>query len=148
MQEMNLSPAAATRSSYRNPPAEGRRARVVLVSLLCLLCVTLVPRTSFAAGGPWCDELAQSIEAPPIIWPHRGGSLQAVPPCPESRVEHHQGLPQRADVTSSTSAREVPVTPGAPLLAAPRTPRLSVPGDGDRVQLCGHPRAVYRPPRG
>src|SRR6187402_2851027 len=89
--------ALGMRSARRSSSA----ARLALAGLVCAAFVLLAPRQAFAVTtAPMCNEFAQSIEAPPTIWPHHGGSIQALPPCPVSNfwnvatnAEHIERVP-------------------------------------------------------
>jgi hypothetical protein len=125
--------------------AHPRGLRLVLMLIACALGLAL-PSISLAASAPMCDELAQSIEAPPTIWPHRGGSIRAVSQCPDTGMDVAPGAPRRIDGSFRLSPREAPL---ATILdvCAPRSQRLVVPQSWAGDCRPGHTQGIYRPPR-
>jgi len=121
---------------------------VALATFVGVLCLLLVPsHASASVGAPMCNELAQSIEAPPTIWPHHGGSIRAVPSCPNFKLWQIDANSDRAERVAPIVLREAPVAtlngqfekPGAVRSLVPRAIRLALPP--------GHVGSVYRPPR-
>ncbi len=121
------------------------RLRLVLVLVACALSVAL-PSTSLAASAPMCNELAQSIEAPPTIWPHRGGSISAVPACPDLELGIDKGAPQRIDNSFWLSPREAPLAMGTVVYGF-RSGRLLLSWESGSDGRPGYRPGVYRPPR-
>ncbi len=123
--------------------------RAAVTGVLCALCVLLLPAVSWAAvSAPMCNELAQSVEAPPTLWPFRGGSVQAAPRCPDLSVAHHEdGTPVRANGAMGLLAREAPLSVGSVSMRAPLQQRLRIPTCGEDHTRPGHYPDVYRPPR-
>ena len=101
-----------------------------------------------STAAPMCNELAQSIEAPPTIWPFRGGSIRSVPSCPaSSRLWQVDANSDRAERVPPLVLREAPVGPFAGYVSRPSAARLLIP-DAPRLDLpVGHGVDVYRPPR-
>lgn len=125
-----------------------RAACVALATFVGVLCLMLLPsRASAAVAAPMCNELAQSIEAPPTIWPHHGGSIRAAPSCPNFKLWQVNANSDHAERIPPIVLREAPVgtlsgqfeKPGAVRVLVARATRL--------VLHPGHVGSVYRPPR-
>ena len=122
-----------------------REVRLLLALIVCALSVAF-PSITLAASAPMCDELAQSIEAPPTIWPHRGGSIRAVLPCPDAGMDVEPGAPQRIDSSSFLSPREAPLSLLLGVCAS-RSQRSALPHCSAGDCRPGYHQSVYRPPR-
>lgn len=131
-----------------SPPRAGRALSVALAAFVSMLSLLIVPSEALgSAAAPMCNELAQSIEAPPTIWPHHGGFIRALPSCPLSKFSAADARGDRIERVASIVLREAPV--GAPLLYSlePASVRVKVPGTTRLVLHPGHVSDVYRPPR-
>jgi hypothetical protein len=121
---------------------------LAFAGLVCAVAVLLTPAEAFAVTtAPMCNEFAQSIEAPPTIWPHHGGSIQALPACPVSsfwkvdvNAEHVERIPPIV-------LREAPMALGNGHVKSPLVARVQVPAATHLTLRPGHPLDVYRPPR-
>lgn len=129
-------------------PAPSRAASVALAALVGVLALLLTPSEAVAqAAAPMCNELAQSIEAPPTIWPHRGGSIRALPSCPLTKGWQGDLNSDRAERTPPIVLREAPVATLVGFSVEPANRRLLVPSATRFVLPPGHVTNVYRPPR-
>jgi len=121
---------------------------VAFATFVGALCLLLLPsEASAAVAAPMCNELAQSIEAPPTIWPHRGGSIRAVPSCPNFKFWQVDVNGDRAERVPPMVLREAPVTALSGRVEKPGAVRTSVPRATRLVLHPGHVGSVYRPPR-
>ena len=141
--------AASTKERARGGLKASRATSVAFATFVGVLCLLLLPsEASAAVAAPMCNELAQSVEAPPTIWPHRGGSIRAVPSCPNLKLWQIDTNSDRAERVAPIVLREAPIAalsggfekPGAVRSPIPRATRL--------VLHPGHVGSVYRPPRG
>jgi hypothetical protein len=131
-----------------DPRLSQRRARIALATMVCALCTLLAPSISWATSAPMCDELAQSIEAPPTIWPFQGGTLDAVVECPGSaQATHSSSIPERAQVSIWPCPREAPLSTASLSEAPPSSQRLAIPHETTFAKRPGYGKAIYRPPR-
>ena len=94
-----------------------------------------------------CDEFAQSIEAPPTIWPLRGGTIDAVPDCPDTQVTREPLGSDHMTAASWLSPREAPLSVVSSLAKRSPDQRLAIPMAADSTHHPGYGRDVYRPPR-
>lgn len=120
-------------------------ALATVVGLLCLMLLS--SEASAAVAAPMCNELAQSIEAPPTIWPHRGGSIRAVPSCPNLKLWQVDANSDRAERVPPIVLREAPVAALSGCFEKPGAVRSLVPRATRLVLHPGHVGSVYRPPR-
>lgn len=120
-----------------------------LAGLLCVVVAVLVPSKAFAAA-PLCDEHAQSIEAPSILWPGDDGEIRAIAPCETARDAKWRSLPapdgeQRQIAAPQIVDRVLPSLVRLPAVARsarlPVSPRV---GNGERGAFLDD---VFRPPR-
>jgi len=95
-----------------------------------------------------CNEFAQSIEAPPTIWPHHGGSIQALPPCPVSNFWNVATNAEHIERVPPIVLREAPMAAVHGHVKSPQAARIQIPASTHRVLRPGHLLDVYRPPRG
>lgn len=124
------------------------RAGSLLHRLLLLLVVLISPRLAWAEPVPMCGELAQSIEAPPPIYPGREATLgqaHCARQAPATTWEEDASLPPQVDETRTTKIPLGYFVP-TPLPQVSQT-RLPVP-DPETFELPrGVRREVDRPPR-
>ena len=122
-------------------------AKTRAVALLCAVATLLVV-SSAHAHAPMCDEQAQSIAAPPPIFPTRHAELTAHNPCARQMLE------ALSDVSKDSSLgvhnvdgveRAAPVV--VPWPAAPVARRLPPPSRAIAPDRPGFQSPVYRPPR-
>jgi hypothetical protein len=131
-----------------NPSRGARTLCVALAAFVSVLSLLLAPSEALAsAAAPMCNELAQSIEAPPTIWPHRGGSIRALPSCPLSKFSQADMRSDRIERVPPSVLREAPVAVPLNYSIKPASVRLQVPSAPRLVLHPGHVSDVYRPPR-
>ena len=130
------------------PPSAARAVSVALAAFVGVLSLLLAPSEAHASAvAPMCSERAQSIEAPPTIWPHRGGSIRALPSCPLSKASPGRANGDRAERVAPTVHREAPVATLLDYSLTPPAARLVIPRATKLVPHPGHVADVYRPPR-
>ncbi len=127
------------------PPRPWMRWAAAFGALCAALVILLGPRTAAAAPAPWCGELAQSIEAPPPVYPVDDATISAGPCEQRDGVKIPAPLPElRGNLKNVKSDQGV-------LFAQhfPRAPavRLPVPVPTRNLARAGHQRGVERPPR-
>lgn len=131
-----------------HPPQAARALSVALAALVGVLSLVVAPSDALAAAvAPMCNELAQSIEAPPTIWPHRGGSIRATPSCPLSKFRQVDASSDRAERVPPIVHREAPVGTLAGYSLMPPRVRLTIPRATRLVLRPAYVAGVYRPPR-
>ncbi|HEY6726085.1 MAG TPA: hypothetical protein VI197_18750 [Polyangiaceae bacterium] len=130
-----------------HPARANRPLSVALAAFVGVLSLMLAPSQALASGvAPMCNDLAQSIEAPPTIWPHRGGSIWTTPSCPLTKFR--QGTPSdRAERVPPIVQREAPVATSTADSLLPPAVRQVIPRATRLVLQPGHGADVYRPPR-
>jgi len=119
----------------------------MLMVAVCALVTLLHPGTAHASGAPMCDEHAQSIEAPPTIWPFRGGTIDRAPNCPETKASEAPGHPDHAAATPALWPREAPLSIYSSVSKRPPDQRLPIVQAAWVGQRPGYTPSVYRPPR-
>ena len=145
--------AASLNARVQNPHRGRPRGSSVLglafAGLVCAVAVLLTPAQALAVTtAPMCNEFAQSIEAPPTIWPHRGGSIQALPPCPVSTFWKVDANAEHVERIPPIVLREAPVAALHADVKSPLIARVQIPAATHLTLRPGHPLDVYRPPRG
>jgi hypothetical protein len=115
----------------------------------CVVLIVLLAAPSARAAAPWCDELAQTIAAPPPIVAQHGGEIRAWK-CGDNGLNAVQQSPASPDqkpqtASPETSDKALGVVPAWP--PPPNATRLPKP-EAERAGRPGHSLAVYRPPRG
>src|SRR5690606_11360782 len=132
----------------RQSPTATRAVAVALAVFVGALSLLLAPSVALASGvAPMCNELGQSIEAPPTIWPHRGGAIQATPSCPLTKFRQADRSSDRAERVAPITQREAPVAALATTSLPPPAVRLTIPPAPKLVLRPGHVADIYRPPR-
>jgi len=122
---------------------------LAFAGFVCAAFVLLAPRAAFAVtSAPMCNEFAQSIEAPPTIWPHHGGSIQALPACPVTNFWNVDANTEHAERVPPIVLREAPMASAQSHVRSPLCARVQIPASTHLTPRPGHPLDVYRPPRG
>ena len=122
------------------------RSARAMIAVTCALCTFLVA-SGAAAYAPMCNELAQSIDAPPPALPHNGGTIRAAEDCaPEHFAKAPPGAPDRADGNHFGTTLKLTPTSSAyvsPQERPPREPVVAAEASG----RAGFASGIYRPPR-
>jgi len=140
--------AASSKAQSPRGLTASRAASVAFATVVGVLCLLLLPsEASAAVAAPMCNELAQSIEAPPTIWPHHGGSIRAVPSCPTFKLWQVDASSDHAERVPPIVLREAPVATLSGQFEKPSAVRSSIPRATRLVLHPGHVGSVYRPPR-
>ena len=113
----------------------------------CALCLLVAPDLAYATAAPMCNELAQTIEAPPPVLPSDGGTIRAGEDCAALHMAKTvPGAPHRAQSADFTSPIQFAPTEGVWISRSPRQ-RWVAPNENDNPALSGFSSGVYRPPR-
>jgi hypothetical protein len=127
-------------------PREHRQLAKVAI-LVFALAVIFVAEPAQAMPVPMCDELGQTIAAPPPVMPSRGGEITALA-CPEKvNLFFDRGTePPTPDSFSVPSGPERGMALFSQLPPPPRS-RARIAQPDAALDLAGFASRVYHPPR-
>jgi hypothetical protein len=121
------------------------RSTRALLAITCAL-LALLGASNAQASAPMCNELAQTIEAPPLMFHHDGGTIKADDCAPDHFANAPPGSPHRANTLDPGFVLKLTPTRGVVVAARARPPRRPITAV-ETAPHPGHSGSVYRPPR-